>query len=402
MPTANDHLRVDRLYRNTNDWKKEKDEFNRFFRFQDGKGITNTPGFRPKSSRAADSTDILKCVFCVLVTNLGEIEWPDSLDLETGIFTYYGDNRKPGTAISDTQVGGNRLLEAVFERLHAQKRNEVPPFLCFEVVRTTDGSFMKFLGVACPGAQNVSALDDLVGVWRVRAKHRFQNYRATFTILKDELIKRAWLQDLVDGVRPIESAHCPTGWRHWVKTGIYQALECRRNAQPRSKSEQLPADGEETRVLNQLYTQLTDREFEFASAEIARLLDPRFTDLVVTQAVRDGGRDVVGSYVVGHSGHQVRLSAYIEAKRWNPRSAIGVKPMMRLISRLKHRDIGVFVTTSFFDKQVQAELIADNHPVMLVSGGDVAKLLLARELGTPDTLQEWVAFIRNRCTGNAG
>jgi hypothetical protein len=64
-----DVLRVDAVYRNTQRWKTAEDEFNRFFRFQDGKGINNVSGFRPKS-RARGSTDICDSAFVVLVTNM--------------------------------------------------------------------------------------------------------------------------------------------------------------------------------------------------------------------------------------------------------------------------------------------------------------------------------------------
>jgi hypothetical protein len=55
-------LRVDANYRNTADWKQPSDQFNKFFRFEDGKGIANASGFRPKS-RLGGSTDILNCAF---------------------------------------------------------------------------------------------------------------------------------------------------------------------------------------------------------------------------------------------------------------------------------------------------------------------------------------------------
>jgi len=73
--------------------------------------------------------------------------------------------------------------------------------------------------------------------------------------------------------------------------------------------------------------------------------------------------------------------------------------MMRLIARLKHRDVGVFVTTSFFEQQVQEELIEDRHPVLLISGGDIARLLIQAELGSPGTekkVNEWLEGIRRR------
>jgi hypothetical protein len=128
-------------------------------------------------------------------------------------------------------------------------------------------------------------------------------------------------------------------------------------------------------------------------------MDDRFANLTVTRAVRDGGRDVVGSYRVGHDLHQVLLSVYVEAKQWNPKAAVGVKPMMRLVARLKHRDVGVFVTTSYFETQVQEELIEDRHPVLLVSGGDIVRLLIRSELddlSSDGKLEPWLKLIREK------
>jgi hypothetical protein len=62
----------------------------------------NSSGFR-KVSRRDDSS---KMAYVVLYTSMCELEWPDYLDEETGIFRYYGDNRKPGRAITDTKQGG--------------------------------------------------------------------------------------------------------------------------------------------------------------------------------------------------------------------------------------------------------------------------------------------------------
>lgn len=139
---------------------------------------------------------------------------------------------------------------------------------------------------------------------------------------------------------------------------------------------------------------LTPRQFEFAAAELLTLMDARFIDRTVTREVRDGGRDVIAQYLVGHGDHAIPLHVSVEAKLWNESSAVGVKPMMRLVSRLKHRDFGVFITTSFFDKTVQEELIEDGHPVILVSGGDIARILIANELEGA-ALDRWLHSIRD-------
>ncbi len=391
-------LRIDASYRNTNDWKQPEDIFNKFFRFSDGKGINNTSGFRPKSKNGG-STDILNCAFCILVTTFGETEWPDTLDRQNGIFTYYGDNRSPGRPIAQTAVGGNRLLEDVFSRLHVGKREEIPPFLCFEKYKMDVGAQMRFLGLACPGGVGFSAFDDLVAVWRVKGDVRFQNYRAVFTLLREETLSRDWLNDLVSGLPGQDSPHCPQSWRRWVQTGAYTPLMCARQIAPRSRQQQLPHSDREWKILRHIRETLTDREFEFFAAELVRIMDDRFVNLTVTRAVRDGGRDVVGGYRVGHDSHQVLLSVYVEAKQWDPKSAVGVKPMMRLLARLKHRDVGVFVTTSYFETQVQQELIEDQHPVLLVSGGDIVRLLIRAELddlSSDGKLEPWLKLVRKQ------
>src|SRR5262249_40918181 len=148
--------------------------------------------------------------------------------------------------------------------------------------------------------------------------------------------------------------YCPESWRKWTRAGLYTPLRCSRKRQPRTRKMQLPWGAAEQAVLQEVLA-LSDREFEFAAVEIVQLMDQRFTDFTVTPRVRDKGRDAVGLYRVGHDSHQVQLEVVIEAKRWSANRDIGVEPVARLISRIKHRDIGVFVTTSCFNQQVQEE-----------------------------------------------
>ena len=63
-------------------------------------------------------------------TSMRELEWPDYLDEETGIFRYYGDNRSPGRTILDTPRKGNQLLEFVFDCLNSKDGSikDIPPF----------------------------------------------------------------------------------------------------------------------------------------------------------------------------------------------------------------------------------------------------------------------------------
>ena len=54
--------------------------------------------------------------FVALFTTSQEKDWHDRIDLNTGQFTYYGDNRTPGHELHKTP--GNRVLRRVFDLLH--------------------------------------------------------------------------------------------------------------------------------------------------------------------------------------------------------------------------------------------------------------------------------------------
>jgi hypothetical protein len=87
------------------------------------RGSGNLGGFR-----AAGRGDDKK--FVVLYSSGEDTDWPDTLDLNTGQFVYYGDNKTPGHELHDTEPGGNRILRHVFQLLHRspQDRARIPPF----------------------------------------------------------------------------------------------------------------------------------------------------------------------------------------------------------------------------------------------------------------------------------
>ena len=137
----------------------------------------------------------------MLYTSGAEIDWPDNLDPQTGVFTYYGDNREPGRDLHNTARDGNLLLRNTFEAAHGTpaERSTVPPFFLFE--RATPGRAVRFRGLLAPGAETLSADDDLNAVWRSKHGLRFQNYRAKFCVLNAPEVPREWIDDLAAGCR---------------------------------------------------------------------------------------------------------------------------------------------------------------------------------------------------------
>jgi hypothetical protein len=152
----------------------------------------------------------------VLYSSLFDKDWPDELDVITGKFTYFGDNRSAGEDIHKTPRGGNKLLAAVFGKIHSSPpgRDIVPPFFIFTKSSENGMRAVQFCGLAVPGARGIPETNDLVAVWKSDRQKRYANYRATFTILKTHVIKRRWIQDLLSGNK--FSENCPKEWERWV------------------------------------------------------------------------------------------------------------------------------------------------------------------------------------------
>lgn len=151
----------------------------------------NQGGFRIRGERATHGYRL-----ALLYTSGADPDWPDALDPETGLFTYFGDNKRPGSQLHDTRRGGNELLRFCFGAIHGAPaaRDRVPPFFVFRKANPGPGRDVEFLGIAVPGAPDVSPLADLVAVWRTKEGQRFQNYEATFTVLDIAAVPRAWIE----------------------------------------------------------------------------------------------------------------------------------------------------------------------------------------------------------------
>jgi len=63
----------------------------------------------------------------VLYSTFSDIDWPDLINGD--LVTYYGDNKEPGREIHETL--GNRLFRGIFNNLHLNRKNEVPPIFLF-------------------------------------------------------------------------------------------------------------------------------------------------------------------------------------------------------------------------------------------------------------------------------
>ena len=249
---------------------------------------------------------------------------------------------------------------------------------------------MRFLGLAVPGAQNVQPADDLVAVWRTSDGERFQNYRATFTILDVGVVPRSWLDELVTGV--VLGSSCPEPYRAWVHKGNYTPLESPRTIQHRTKAQQIPETKGDERLVRVIYDYFLDDPyaFEACAIELWSMQAKESVNFVATRRSADGGRDAYGWYHLGPDADRIRLEWSLEAKLYAPESSVGVKETSRLISRLRHREFGVFVTTGYVAKQAYEEMRGDGQPIVVICARDIAGLLKEHGHTTPAAVKAWL------------
>jgi AspBHI-like restriction endonuclease len=144
----------------------------------------------------------------VLYSTFNDLDWPDSL--ENKILTYYGDNKDPGREVHERP--GNKLLRTLFDFLHLNKKERIPPIFLFE---KGDAGFDRiYRGILVPGNVNYDESEDLVALWKTKSEKRFQNYRAIFSLLAIDFISRKWVNDIIAGNK--FSENCPIEWNNWI------------------------------------------------------------------------------------------------------------------------------------------------------------------------------------------
>lgn len=344
--------------------------------------------------------------YVVLYTSMQELAWPDYLDEETGVFRYYGDNRTPGRTLLDTPRKGNQLLEFVFECLNSKDGSikNIPPFLIFKKVGS--GWDVQFLGLAVPGNPQISPDKDLVAFWRTMDGQRFQNYEAYFTVLEtSKPIDRNWLKQLIyDHDNSLQYA--PDVWKHFIdrgRNGIVPLIAKKISKIP-TKYAQLQSDVEGNACLSKIRNHYKDNPygFENCAKNILEKMDNKFQDFSLTRPWRDGGRDAQGYYVIGNESkvnHALRIECAMEAKCYAENHSVGVREMSRLISRIRHRQFGVLITTSYVGEQAYKEIVEDGHPILVISATDIADILRNNAISSSN-IDEWFITLDSSDTRN--
>ena len=119
-----------------------------------------------------------------------------------------------------------------------------------------------------------------------------------------------------------------------------------------------------------------------------------------TRYVNDSGFDFFGTFTMPLPvGYEIPMRG--EAKRW--KQGVGVGEVSRLVARLKRGEYGIFVTTSYYTRQAQEEVLEDAYPVKLFAGVDLVRFLRELKLVSDEQLnQEWLSAISLTVEGAGG
>ena len=366
----------------------------------------NQGGFRPvykidENGRYIKEDGKKKLAYVVLTTGFDEIEWPDFIDEETGIFRYYGDNKKSGREYTQTRHGGNKILEEVFSLLNSNESlDSMPPFFVF---KTMAGRDFKFLGLAVPGNPNISPDNELKFIWKTLNEDRFPNYEAYFTILDTGETPISW--DWLDGLvypHKNKSRYAPEVWNKFISEGRegIKPLKAPRIHKIPSAQEQKNYDSDGERCLKIILEHYTPNrhDFEAFAVDLIEKMDDNFINFKLTRKVRDGGYDAIGEYQISSESKinfPLKMDCYLEAKCYAPTTSVGAKDMSRLISRIKHRQFGIIVTTSYVNTTTYKEIVEDQHPILIITGSDIIRMLKSRSIDSSNIQEHLESIDRN-------
>jgi hypothetical protein len=123
---------------------------------------------------------------------------------------------------------------------------------------------------------------------------------------------------------------------------------------------------------------------------LAQMMDKNIISCDNTRPWKDGGRDAIGVYRIGVGTSYTDVEFALEAKCYKLSTGCGVKATSRLIARLRHRQFGIFITTSYVSLQAYQEIIEDGHPLLVLAATDIAKILIDNGFSDVDEVSRWL------------
>lgn len=362
--------RLGKTYRDKGSRQHPDDEFLAWINL-DGSGMLNSPGIRPLKYISALSNAGLPAYLILVTTDKTggpHNPWEDVVDYSSAEILYWGDAKNHATKSIDDFIG-NKVLRSIYDYVLDGKTVLIPPILHFS--KPEKGQVI-FNGLCALCRLEISWFDDHGSPVR--------NYHAYLTILDCEQVSIDWLHHRVRAEQPRsvdKHADCPSSWQAYKK-GRVKPIDIWQK-KIRSSADQLPTPGsEDQNILDQLLG-LNPFDFEKVVVALFEALTEVTHRITKTGNVGDGGFDFFGQFRLPKPlAYEIAFRG--EVKRFKRTSGVDPKSVSRLVARLSRQEFGIFVTTSYFSKQAQREVLEDMYPVHLISGADLVLMLKSLRL----------------------
>jgi HJR/Mrr/RecB family endonuclease len=283
------------------------------------------------------------------------------VDTNSATIFYWGD-AKFDSKKKYNEFKGNKTLLEMWHYILDGNLDIVPPILHFSKHQKGKVTF-----------NGLCVLSNCQITWFEDEGRPIKNLRFELSILDEETVNTDWLHHRMEAINVKEiNNSAPLVWTDYLKGNIRKLDIWSKSIL--SKEEQLPAlDSEDDAVLNQLW-RLNPTEFEAVVVDLFKNLPHVSHKITRTRPTADGGFDFFGEFIIPHPiGYKIPFLG--EVKKFDRNSAVQPKHVSRLVARLNRGQFGIFVTTSYFTKQTQREVIEDGYPVKLFTGADVIKML---------------------------
>ena len=374
--------RVAHTYADKGNPHLQGDEFSGWLAI-DGKTIGMTGGIRPRSYAYWTGSALPAYVILVTAHIAGDYAnpWDDVIDDRAGVIRYWGDAKHSDRGKTCDTFMGNRCMKAIYDELLVGDRTVLPPILHFS--RPTAGKLI-FNGLCALEAADLTWFED--------RDRPIRNYRYGLSILDEEFVSVDWLRSRVVATSKaglMEGA--PESWADYIR-GRTRRRQLWKTHVRRTEA-QLPAPGsEDERVLEELVG-LSPKQFEAVIVALFREMKTVENAITQTRYVNDSGFDFFGTFTMPLPvGYEIPFRG--EVKRW--KQGVGVGEVSRLVARLRRGEYGIFVTTSYYTRQAQEEVLEDAYPIKLFTGADIVRFLRELKLIAGDHIrQDWLAAVTN-------
>jgi len=199
----NKAFRIGMRYRDTGTYRNSDDQFLRWIRGPLSSGIKNTGGIRDLGADRSETPAALVLVSNDAGVSQHEDPWEDTLAVNAGYVSYWGDAKDGLRYDESTQ---NRKIKDAFDKAASGRREEVPPVLVF---RKPEKGVVEFCGLCVPDHFEVRTYRDGSG-------EQIPNYRFHFSILNTQAVPVSWLHERA---KTNDDDQAPEVWKQWVRQG---------------------------------------------------------------------------------------------------------------------------------------------------------------------------------------